>query len=90
MKLPDYFDEILWSYDSFRLDTEEDRRLIIINTINYGDLEHWKWVSDHYGKDAVKDVLTTVPIDQLRKKVRSLASIVFEVEEFNNAPRGLN
>lgn len=90
MKLPDRFDKILWSYDTSQLDPEEDKRLVIINTINYGDLDHWRWVSDHYGKEAVKDVLRTVPIEQLRKRVRPLASIVFDVEEFNHAPRSLN
>ena len=90
MKIPDYFDKILWSYDSSRLDPDEDRNLIIINAINYGDLKHWRWISSYYGKDAVKDVLSTVPADQLRKRVRSLASIVFNVERFNDAPRSLN
>lgn len=90
MKLPDRFNKILWSYDISQLDAEEDQRLIIINTINYGDLKHWQWISNHYGKDTVKNVLSAVPVDQLRKRVRPLASILFDVEVFNDAPRSLN
>lgn len=90
MKLPDRFNKILWSYDISQLDTEEDQRLIIINTINYGDLEHWRWISNHYGKDTVKDVLRRVPGHQLRKRVRPLVSILFDLEVFNDTPRSLN
>ena len=90
MKLPDYFDKILWSYDSSRLDPDEDKYLIIINAINYGNLEHWGWIKNYYGEDVVKDVLETVPVEQLRKRVRPLASIVFDVEEFNHASRSSN
>lgn len=90
MKLPDYFDKILWSYDSSRLEPDEDRYLVIINTINYGDLEHWGWIKNYYGEVVVKDVLETVPVEQLRKRVRPLASIVFDVEEFNHASRSSN
>jgi hypothetical protein len=90
MKLPDYFDKILWSYDSSRLDPDEDKYLIIINAINYGNLEHWGWIKGYYGEVVVKDVLETVPVEQLRKRVRPLASIVFDVEEFNHASRSSN
>ncbi|MCF7875977.1 hypothetical protein K9M06_02865 [Candidatus Bipolaricaulota bacterium] len=90
MKIPDYFDKILWSYDSSRLDPDEDMNLIIISAINYGDLEHWRWIKNYYGKDTVKSVLEAVPVEQLRERVRPLASILFDVEEFNNAPRSLN
>lgn len=90
MKLPDYFDKILWSYDSSQLEPDDDRYLVIINTINYGNLEHWRWIKNHYGEDVVKDVLETVPVEQLRKRVRPLASTVFDVEEFNHASRSSN
>lgn len=90
MKLPDYFDKILWSYDSSRIDPDEDKYLIIINAINYGNLEHWGWIKNYYGQDVVKEVLETVPVEQLRKRVRPLASIVFDVEEFNHASRSSN
>lgn len=90
MKLPDYFDKILWSYDSSQLEPDEDRHLVIVNTINYGDLEHWGWIKNYYGEDVVKGVLETVPVEQLRKRVRPLASIVFDVEEFNHASRSSN
>jgi len=90
MKLPEYFKPILWSYDFTRLDTEKNKRLIITNAINYGDLEHWKWISDHYGKDEVRNVLTELPVHQLREKVRPLAAIFFNVEQYNHAPRSVN
>lgn len=90
MKVPGYFDRILWSYDTSRLDPDEDMNLIIISAINYGGLDHWRWIKNYYGKDVVKGVLETVPAKQLRERVRPLASILFDVEEFNNAPRSFN
>lgn len=90
MKLPEYFKPILWSYDFARLDTEENKRLIITNAINYGDLEHWKWIANHYGKAEVRNLLTELPAHQLREKVRPLAAILFDVKQYNHAPRSVS
>jgi len=90
MKFPDDFKNLLWSHDISRIDPDMDKTLIIVNTINYGDLEHWKWIRDYYGKEEVRKVLTRIPAGQMRDRVRPLVAIIFQIDEFNHAPRSVN
>lgn len=86
--LPKFFSPLVWSYDISRLDPERQKKTIIINAINYGDLCHWRWIVARYGKDAVRDVLQYIPVGALRPRVRKLAALLFSIDAFNNAPRG--
>lgn len=86
--LPDFFRPLMWSYDFNLLDLEENKRTIILNTINYGDLKHWRWIAKHYGKDEVKKVLESIPAWALRNRVRKLVSLIFS-PDLNYASRGV-
>ena len=86
-KLPDFFKPLLWSYDFSRIDPEKHRKVIIVNTINYGDLKEWRWISGHYGQGAIRKILETMPVSELRPRVRKLAALLFSVTSFNDAPR---
>ena len=86
--LPDSFKHLFWSENFSELDADADKRKIIVNTINYGELEHWRWISETYGKDQVAQLLSELPVTELRERVRPLAKILFEVLSFNHAPRG--
>ena len=44
-KLPEIFRSLMWSYKFLDINTENDKRGIIVNSINYGDLNHWQWKS---------------------------------------------
>lgn len=87
-KLPLFFKPILWSYDFNSIDTEEDKRVIIINAINYGDLKHWRWITKNYGKKNVKEMLMKIPFTEIRARVVPLVSIIFSINKFNHALRG--
>lgn len=87
-KLPLFFKPILWSYVFDKLDLEEDKKIIIVNTINYGDLKHWRWIIKNYGKKDIKMVLTSIPFTEIRARVVPLVSIVFSIHKYNYAPRG--
>ena len=71
-----------------RIDPEKQKKAIIVNAINYGDLNHWRWISHHYGRDVVKETLESIPLTELRPQARKLASLLFSITSFNNAPRG--
>ena len=86
--LPKEFTSILWSYDISRVKPDRDRKLIIVNTINYGNLDHWRWLIKYYGEVAIREVLKNIPVSELRFNVRRLVSIVFNIKHFNNASRG--
>ena len=77
MKLPLFFKPILWSFDFPRLSTLKDKRLIILNAINYGDFNHWKWLVNVYGKEEVGRIIAEAPPNQIRKGAKILATIIF-------------
>ncbi|TAN57361.1 hypothetical protein EPN15_04540 [Patescibacteria group bacterium] len=88
--LPEYFRIVLWSYDFETIDPIKDKKTIIINAINYGDLRHWKWLVEFYGKKAVTEVLKIASGTEIRPRVRSLVSILFSINNFNYEPRSFN
>lgn len=88
--LPSYFKNVLWSYDFDSIDPARDKKTIIVNSINYGDLRHWRWLVKFYGKKAVVDVLKTIPATEIRQGARNLASALFSINKFNYEPRSSN
>ena len=88
--LPEYFKTVLWSYDFDKIDPAKDKKTIIINAINYGDLRHWKWLNEFYGKNTVAEVLKKSPGTEIRPRVRNLVSILFSINNFNYEYRSFN
>lgn len=86
--LPYFFKSILWSYDFSQIDPQKSKKLIIVNSINYGDLRHWRWLINAYGKEEIRSELERVPVTELRSRARRLAEIIFDIKNFNYAPRG--
>ena len=86
-KLPLFFKPVLWSYDFNSLDVEEDKKEIIVNGINYGDLKHWRGIIKEYSKEDVRKILTTIPFTEIRPRVAPLVSIIFSIDNFNYEPR---
>lgn len=90
MVLPESFKSLLWSYDFSKIDPIQDQRTIIVNAINYGDLEHWRWLRQFYGDATIKQTLSAVPLTEIKPRTRKLVSLVFSVADFNYAPRSVN
>lgn len=88
MKLPDLFKPLLWSYDFSTIDSDKDKKTIIVNVINYGDLLHWRWIAQYYGREMIKEILGSLPASELRPRARNLAALLFSITSFNYAPRG--
>lgn len=89
-KLPSSFEPLFWSQDYGKLDLDLDKKTIIINTINYGDLDQWRWIKTFYGENVIKEVLMKSPHTELRNHVKPLVRIFFSISEFNHAPRSIN
>ena len=87
--MPDYFRPILWSFDFFQINPDHDKKTIIVNSINYGNLKHWQWINEFYGKAFVRNVLMNTVPGEIRQHVKTLVSIIFNIKNFNNAPRGI-
>ncbi len=92
VRLPDIFRPILWSYAFEDMDVQKNKSTIIVQAINYGTLEHWKWVTRTYGEEEVKKILQQVPVTAIRAHVRKLVALLFgfDMQQFNYAPRGIN
>lgn len=86
-KLPAYFKQLFWSYDFSRLDAEKDMRRIVVDTINYGALRHWKWLSTNYGKEAVRKIIETTTLSEFRPRALRLAALLFGAEKSAYASR---
>lgn len=89
-KLPSSFKPLFWSVNYSSLNPDKDKKTIIVNIINYGTLNHWKWLKTFYGERRLRQILMKVPYTELRERVRRLAQLVFSVPHFNHAPRSTN
>ena len=87
--LPKSFKPLLWSYNFSKIDPDKNRGIIILNSINYGDFYHWRWLAQYYGKIAVAKELSRIPATAMRPRARKLACLIFNIKEFNYAPRGV-
>jgi len=86
-KLPEFFRPLFWSYDFDSLDLEKNSKTIVLNTINYGDLKHWRWLKNHYGKSTIAQILESISATELKQRAGKLAEILFDIK-LNYAPRG--
>lgn len=87
-KLPLEFKNILWSYDFEKCDPAAMKKTIIVQTLKYGTLTHWKWIRSFYGDDTIREVLSGIRETELNKKSREFISAVFNFNNWNYAPRG--
>ncbi|MBI2888826.1 MAG: hypothetical protein HYY10_02795 [Candidatus Liptonbacteria bacterium] len=76
-RIPRFFEPILWSHNIRALDAERDKKTIVAQAINYGTLEHWRWLAARYGKDGVRRAIASFPKSALRPGALRLAALVF-------------
>jgi len=66
--LPRSVKQVLWSYDTDKVDTTTDKKLIISQVLNFGDKEATDWALDYYGKDVLKENALSMSSGQWNKK----------------------
>lgn len=86
-KLPESFRELLWSYRFSEVDAEEDKMVIVVNTINYGDWEHWQWIFNYYGTSGTKKIIEEIPASAFRKSALKLVCLLLGIEKMKYATR---
>jgi hypothetical protein len=79
---------LFWSYDFSRIDLERHRKMIIVQVLNYGTFNQWRWLIETYGREAVRMVLQQIPATEIKPRTRRLVTLVFDAPRFNYAPRG--
>ena len=84
-KLPKIFKSILWSYKWGNIDVDESKRRIIINSVNYGDLDHWRWIVDYYGREEVLDVVNSSKEGEVREGAKKLLNLILSKKDEKSA-----
>ena len=65
LTLPETFRPLLWSYDFDRVDPLRHKKTIVVQTLNYGTLDQWRWLIRSYGREGVREVLTQVAASEI-------------------------
>ena len=79
-KLPESFRSLLWSYKFPEIDPELHKKTIIVNVLNYGDLDQWRWLIKTYGRKQLKDTIESLPASEFRKPVVTLLRLLLGVK----------
>ncbi len=89
-KLPKSFEYLMWSYKFNLVDPEEDKDRIIINTINYGQWEHLKWVVNYFGKARLRRIIENIPVSEFRNEAGlELVRLLLNIKKMKYANRGI-
>lgn len=86
--LPSSFRQLLWSFDFPSIDPIAAQKEIILQTVNYGTWEQWRWIARTYGKDEVARTIAELPESSFRPQALRLARVVFNVPAMSYASRG--
>ncbi len=86
--LPDFFQPLFWSYDFENIDAERDKKLIVRQTVLYGNLRHLGWVEERYGRPEIRRILSLFSSTEIRPSAQKLLSLLFDVSFSSHAPRG--
>lgn len=83
--LPESFRPLLWSYRFEDIDVDKHKAEIIVNTINYGSLAHWRWIIKQYGKASIQQVLQRRLASEFNPESGHLAQLIFSLKDFRHA-----
>jgi hypothetical protein len=75
--LPEMFRPLLWSFRWTDIDVEKDKEDIILNAVNEGTLDHWRWLMGAYRKDEIKKILGRRLITEFHPESLRLAQVIF-------------
>lgn len=85
--MPAFLEPLFWSYDFSKINTEKDKKRIIINTINYGNWQHWQWLMNNYGRQEVKRNIENIPKSEFRNRALKLICLLLKIKKFKYASR---
>lgn len=85
--LPKMFKQLLWSYRFEEVNPKDNKRTIIVNSINYGDLPHWQWLFKYYGKTSLRHTIQNIPFSEFRPGAIKLMGLLLNLTKLNYASR---
>ena len=92
LKLPSRLKPLFWSHNFDSLDLNKNKKLIIVQIINYGSWEDWRWLVKIYGKTEIKKTIEHSTATEFRKQALHLAATLLTIPEnkLSYAQRGAN
>ena len=84
-QLPLIFKPLLWSLRWGDIDVRRDKAAIILNTINEGTLDHWRWLVQTYGKQTIQAVLSARLASEFHPESYRLATLMFNLPPLRHA-----
>jgi hypothetical protein len=87
--IPESFKPILWGLDWDRLDATADREDIVVNAINEGTLDQWRWIRATYGDAKIRSIIKHRLSSEFHPESMNLARIVFGIKPLTHARRSL-
>ena len=86
-QLPLFFKPLMWSYRFPGIDLEKAKEIIVVQTINYGDWQHWRWIARFYGRDKIRKIVENLAASEFRPSALALASLMFGIKKMKYATR---
>lgn len=78
--LPDSFKPLMWSYRFDKIDPAKNPKTVITQVLNYGDLDHWRWIKKFYGTQKIKQVIGAMPQSELRPQAKKLTFLLLNIK----------
>jgi len=86
-KAPKNFKELFWWCKFSGIDIEKHKKLIIVQTINYGNWRHWLWIIKRFGKKELKTIIEEIPISEFRFRALKLICLLLGIAKLKYAHR---
>jgi len=80
-KLPKFIQSLLWFSDINKIDMEEDYERIILNVLNYGDLEAMHWLFECYSKNIIKNIVKKYGKGELSDKSLNYWMLILKINK---------
>jgi hypothetical protein len=61
MKQTDLSEHLFWDVDGADVDLQRNKRFVIQRVLEYGTLDDWRLIRDHYGLETIADVAARIP-----------------------------
>lgn len=78
-QIPDFVKPCLWSYDTSKMELEEDKKTIIFGILNHGGEEALIWLLKNYSETDIKLVIENTPESAWYKKSINFCKLIFDV-----------
>lgn len=85
--IPKWLQKFYWWGDVSKIDLERNKKTIIVQLINYGGWNQWKWLVGTYEKDVLRKIIQEIPISEFRSSALKLISLLLGIKQMKYASR---